>query len=296
MDERSVRYTLGGLWILDGLLQLQPLMFTMSMIAAVLVPVQSGEPRWVIDLIGFVINLGTRHLYVFNFSIAAVQIGVGLAVILAGTSLWPYLASFAWSLAIWVAGQAFGSLMGGQTTLWQGAPGSAVLYALVTWAAWPRPDPRRRIWITRSLSAIWALGALLQLQPAFFTTNALSQAILQNTGGQPVWLQWLLNASGGVIAAHPVFWTIALAVFEAAIAIGIWFPRTRRAGLAVSVLGAAAAWVLGQTFGMFFTWMATDPNSAPLLGILAAYCWPRRPARAGDRPVATGGGQCQGAA
>ena len=37
---------------------------------------------------------------------------------------------------------------------------------------------------------------------------------------------------------------------------------------------AAVIWVIGQAFGMILTGSATDPNSGPLLALLAMAYWP----------------------
>jgi hypothetical protein len=44
--------------------------------------------------------------------------------------------------------------------------------------------------------------------------------------------------------------------------------------------------VLGEAMGAPFQGMATDPNSAPLLALLAAAFWPARAAVAETREVA----------
>jgi hypothetical protein len=43
---------------------------------------------------------------------------------------------------------------------------------------------------------------------------------------------------------------------------------------------AAVLWVFGQAFGEIMTGGATDPNSAPLLALLALAYWPPRAAPA----------------
>ena len=64
---------------------------------------------------------------------------------------------------------------------------------------------------------------------------------------------------------------------------------------------AAFIWVFGEAFGQILTGGATDPNSAPLLALLALAYWP--PATAGpqahrpqeaDRPPAMAAGQAEG--
>jgi hypothetical protein len=43
----------------------------------------------------------------------------------------------------------------------------------------------------------------------------------------------------------------------------------------VAVAVAALMWAVGQDFGGIFTGVGTDPNTGPLLALLAAVYWPR---------------------
>jgi hypothetical protein len=72
--------------------------------------------------------------------------------------------------------------------------------------------------------------------------------------------------------------SIVLAALLAAIAASVWAPVTGfvRAGLCAAVVLAAVYWVCGQALGMPFMGMATDPNSGPLLALLACAFWPVR--------------------
>lgn len=52
--------------------------------------------------------------------------------------------------------------------------------------------------------------------------------------------------------------------------------RYARAMLVLAMVTAAVIWVFGQAFGMIFTGSGTDPNSGPLLALLAITYWPAR--------------------
>jgi len=60
----------------------------------------------------------------------------------------------------------------------------------------------------------------------------------------------------------------------------------RRAALTLAAVVALVTWVVGQNLGGIFTGAGTDPNSGPLLVLLAAAYWPASsgagPARAGQ--------------
>ena len=56
---------------------------------------------------------------------------------------------------------------------------------------------------------------------------------------------------------------------------GIVWGGTARPALVLAVVLALFIWVAGEDFGGILTGHATDPNSGPLLILLAAACWPR---------------------
>ena len=79
--------------------------------------------------------------------------------------------------------------------------------------------------------------------------------------------------------------SIVLAAACALVAAGVWLPRpAARATLVLALVVAAAIWVVGQAFGMILAGGATDPNSGPLLALLALAYWPAKQRQArGER-------------
>ena len=68
-----------------------------------------------------------------------------------------------------------------------------------------------------------------------------------------------------------------LAVLLGLIAVGVFLPAPFvRAAIVPAVALAAALW-LAQGMGELFTGMATDPESGPLLALLALSFWPAVP-------------------
>lgn len=273
---------LAGLWILDGLLQLLPRMYTMFMVQSVLRPPTIGEPTWLAHLTQAILVLGTARLGAFNLTLAAIQVGLGLALLIRGRDRsWPHWLSLIWCVCVWIFGEAFGGLLTGQASLVTGAPGSVALYAVLTWAAWPlRPPsddlPGRRRGVTAALASTWTLGAILQAFPVFFTASGLSQLLLGNANSdQPAWLNALMRWGAAHLAADPLSANILLIAAMALTAVGIWMGGwPRRVALLASAAFAVLLWVFGQAFGMLLMAMTTDPNTAPLLVALAWFAWP----------------------
>src|SRR5260370_41035521 len=71
--------------------------------------------------------------------------------------------------------------------------------------------------------------------------------------------------------------------------------RAARAVLVLAVAVAALIWVAGENFGGVFTGSGTDPNSGPLLALLAAAYWPRAAGLRRAGATRTGDGRAGGA-
>jgi plastocyanin len=94
--------------------------------------------------------------------------------------------------------------------------------------------------------------------------------------GEPAWIQSIDHLGATLLAGRGTGVSIVLATLFALVALGIMAPtRLRRAALVLAMVLAALIWIFGQDFGALATGRATDPNSGPLL-ILVAWCyWPR---------------------
>ena len=281
MGAAGARRVLAGLWVLDGLLQLLPRMFTMFMVQSVLRPPVLGEPTWLAHITQAILIGTSQHLVVFNLALAAVQVGLGIALLVqGGDRTWPYWCSLVWCAGVWVFGEALGGILTGQGSLVTGAPGAVVLYAVLTWAAWPESRPGgsrcRRRSVAAVLAGLWAFGAVLQAFPALFTAAGLSEMLLGNANSyQPQWVNALMRWGAAGLGAHPVAANASLIVILTMIGAGIGAgDRLRRIALAGSIVLSTLAWVFGQAFGMLLMAMTTDPNSAPLFVVLALYVWP----------------------
>jgi hypothetical protein len=105
-----------------------------------------------------------------------------------------------------------------------------------------------------------------------------------------------------VLAHQGLIASIVLAVALIVIAVGVFLPPAlARSALILALVVAAFIWVFGEAFGQILAGTATDPNSAPLLALLALAYWPpataagpqaRRPQA--DGPPAVAAGQAEG--
>lgn len=273
---RRIQLALGILWLLDGLLQLQPSMFSRAFVTTVLLPSAADNPGFVAGPISAAARLLAPHIVVFNALFAAVQLGIGIALV-SGRQVRAALAtSLAWSLGVWWLGEGFGGLLGGAASPISGAPGAVALYGIAALLAWP---PRRSaladsvgVFSVRAARAVvglvWVLGAALLLQPANLAAHALSSQLVAGAAGEPAWLAAPVRALARLLGSRGTPVTLALIVTMLAVAIGLGTGRYLGAVIPLAVALALGIWWFGQGLGGIATGSATDPNSAPLLILL----------------------------
>jgi len=277
---------LAGLWLLDGLLQLQPYMFTKNFAAQTIAVTAQGNPGWVAHPITWAAGLIQNHAIAANTAFAAIQLALGVGIAYRPTRRIALACSVAWAGSVWLFGEGLGGLLTGSANPLTGAPGSALLYALAAILLWPT-DQRgafpaagalgaraaRIIW-----SVLWIGLAGLSLLPANRAPGAFVVAMTGGmmSDGEPHWYTSMQDHVSKLTLGHDLAIAITLAVLLALIAASLWAPRPRlvRAGLIAAAAIGGVYWVFGQAFGMPFMGMATDPNSGPLLALLAVCFWP----------------------
>lgn len=296
LSQKRLLQLLGALWLIDGIFQLQPQMFTMKMVDSVLAPIIQGQPLPLVASLNWIIAIITQHLTQTNLLIAAVQILIGGALI-AGSRRYPSSnlvkgalgISIVWSLIVWYGGEGMSMLLTGQASMLTGAPGAVLLYALLALVLYPRreqtaeEDPvgiLSRQQLRWCLAEFWFFAAMMQLQPFWWQAGQISQAI-GGMSGQGGWnslfidpiLNWLAQYTGG--AEIPL--NIALILVFIGLGMGMLMLKDEHVRwlLALSVAISFVIWWGAQGFGMIFTGMATDFNSGLLVIVMALACWPR---------------------
>lgn len=292
VSPRFLRRALGGLWLLDGLLQLQPAMFTRTLISQIMEPAVQGQPALMVSVMQPMINLIAHHIVPFNAAIAVIQITLGVCL-LRGWFVRPViLASIAWSLAVWCGGEGMGMLLTGQASALTGAPGAVLLYALLGAAAYPRdltPRPNATGASTGTdpfggrmqlaLAGFWALAAALQIQPYWWQPGQIARAVLAVEGRGTLngsllgpSLQWFAGGASNT----EIILNIAFIFAALGLATGLTVVRPERARplLIASMILSVVIWWATQAFGQLLSGAATDVNSGPPLVLLAIACWP----------------------
>src|ERR1700722_6538027 len=294
---RALQLALAGLWLLDGVLQYQPAMFTPAF-SRMLAASAAGNPAVIARPITWDATLVGHHLALLNAVFATIQLLLGLGIAFRPTARIALAASVLWSLGVWWFGEGLGGVLNGGASPLNGAPGAVILYALLAVLLWPAdrevpaPFVAARAVGTHVARALWAV---LWLSLAYFALTPDNRApqgvngmIAGMESGEPVWLQDLQKGAASLVADQGLASSIGLAVALVLIAVGVYLPATiAKATLVLAIVVAALIWVFAQALGGILAGGATDVNSGPLLALLALAYWPRRtvPATLATTPV-----------
>ena len=278
ITRRGVQVGLGVLWLVDAALQMQPFMFTAEFARQVLAPAGQGQPTWVVGPVDFFAGLITAHPAPLNTAFVLAQLALGIGFLLPRLVRPAIVGSLAWSAALWWFSEGLGGLASGHVSLVTGAPGAVLLYAVLALAAWPAIDHRNapgpameRVagWFPTSWAILWIGGGLLQLLPDQRGTAALRDQI-GSTDGVPGWLASLHHDAGAVLSHGGNVPFIALVAVMALVGLaGLAGRPWRMAAAVVGAVAATAFWVLGQNIGQLYSGQATDPNTGPIIVLMA---------------------------
>jgi len=292
---RALQLALGALWLLDGMLQFQPSMFGRGF-PQMLAGSAQGNPAVVARPITWSAGLIGHHVVALNAIFAAIQLLLGLGIAWRPAVKVALAGSVTWSLAVWWLGEGLGGVLAGTASPVDGAPGAVLLYGLLAVLLWPadrhsadrgpadrRPADRgraapftaaravgRRV-AQASWLVVWLSLAALALLPA---SRAVGRTIADTTPGEPAWLAWTDAHVATAVTRHGLLAAVVLAVVFVVVASGTFLPhRAARAAIVLAVAVAAALW-LAQGLGGILTGSATDPDTGPLLALLALAFWP----------------------
>jgi hypothetical protein len=298
---RRLQLALGALWLLDAILQYQPVMFTRAF-SQMLAAAAPGNPAFVSQPVIWDARLVGQHPTGLNAAFATIQLLLALGIAWRPTVRLALGASVVWALSVWWLGEGLGGVLAGTASPVGGAPGPAVLYALLAVLLWPRDrgnatapagDPPAPFVAARAVGApaaralwliVWASLACFALLPANRAPQRLHDMLSGAAGGEPAWLASISQHGAAFLAHQGLAASAVLAALFAVIAIGVYLPPSAaRATLAVATVLAAAIWVAGQALGGILTGSETDPGSGPLLILLVLAFWPAR--TAGGRTI-----------
>ncbi len=294
---RALQLVLAAVWLLDGVLQYQARMYSQAF-ARMLAAMADGNPSVIARPITWNAALVGQHLVLLNTVFATIQLLLGLGIAFRPTVRAALAASVVWSVAVWWLGEGLGGVLNGGANPLSGAPGAVIVYALIAVLLWPagRLGTLAHFAAARAIGAhaarglwlvLWLSQAYFMLTPANRGPQATSAMIIEMEGGEPGWLVALLRGAASLTARQGAATSVVFAAVFVLIAVGVYLPAPAvRATLTLALVTSAVIWVFAQALGTIIASGSTDPNSAPLLALLALAYWPTRAAaRAAREPA-----------
>ena len=300
---RTLQLALATVWLLDGALQLQPFMFTSGPkgFSGMLAGTAGGNPRWVSSSIIWNSSVVGHHVVAADTLFALMQLAIGFGIAWRATVRPALAASMVWCALVWWFGEGLGGVLRGTGIPLGGGPGAVLFYGLLAVLLWPadRPGPGcafvagRAVGATVAMamwSVLWVGMAVLGLLGTGRSPQGVHDLITALDQGQPGWLQFIDRHAAALVDGRGLAVAVVFATLGVAVGAGIWLPR-RGAQVAVvtAVVIAVVIWIVGEDFGMILAGGATDPNSGPVLLLIALAYWPladvRRDRTADRSPV-----------
>lgn len=231
ITRRHLQIGLGLLWLLDAGLQAQPYMFSRGFAHDIIGPAGDGQPVAVAAPVHWAASVVASHPVLTDTGFVAVQAALGVLLLWRRSARLALAGSIAWGLMIWWLGEGIGGVAGGVSLL-EGSPGAALLYAAVAVVAWPAHDGADQPVAERTVTILWV---------------AL----------------WIAGAALGSPSPALVGLYVLVALWAVLGGAWRWLSAIMGAGIAIG------AWVTVQSFGELASGQSTDPNTAPLIVLLA---------------------------
>lgn len=218
---RKLRLALAASWLLDGILQYQPFMFSRSF-PMMLTGTAQGNPRPVAGPITWSAGIIAHHLMLANAVFATIQVALGIAIAYRRTTKAALAASVVWAACVWWLGEGFsGLLTSSGAGPFSGAPGAVILYALLAVVSWPvRLQVARVLWII-----LWMGEEVCALLPASRSPDGISNdfASAASLRGLPG-AGWIDTRLASALAGHGLAASIIVAIACGAIALSVNLP------------------------------------------------------------------------
>ncbi len=301
LTRRNTQIALGIFWLIAGILQLQPDMFTKKFIDLNILSNSLGQPAFIYDPMNFFIHIFLLSPIVFNIIIILIQLTIAFLIFnKKRVKIGLYLSIF-WGLFVWYVGEGLGGLFlkGGNATLLMGAPGAAFFYVVLALSVMPRKKDKLYpdYWLIFVWAIVWVGLGISQLLPTNSSLLNMQSMIIQNAHNAPRWistidthvvkfLSYIGNnhkiyktdsniQMGGMgtnyISGARGYWLVViLAMLEIVIGLMVFIGRIqRRILLIVGIILSLCFWLIGQSLGQIYSGYASDLNTAPLLILFA---------------------------
>jgi cytochrome oxidase Cu insertion factor (SCO1/SenC/PrrC family) len=281
-----LRFAFGCIWLFDGILQFQPAM-PLGLANEVVKPTVAGAPSWLRPFQMHAIHLWNAHPVALATGTAWIQIGIGLALLVANGSFGRMAAVVAagWSGLIWLIGNGAGGAFAPAASILFGWPGATLFYFIAAvWIALPPGYFAKYFskFVLRAVALILAIAIVLQALPSagFWhggNSNAMTAMTRTMTGtAQPHALSWIVLHVGTLAGTLGGGFNVIVILWLAVCAAGLWYASTHSVNWPITVLivGCVFFWITGEDLAIFGG-VGTDINSLIPMAVLA---WCSRPA------------------
>jgi len=258
--------------------------------------VASGNPSVVAHTITWNASIVYHQPVLTNALFALIQFLIAFGIVYPRTVRPALALSVVWALGVWWFGEGAGGVFLGTATPFGGGPGGVLFYAVLAALLWPREGSDEPFVAARAVGAraakiiwavVWGLLALLAVVGSGRQPQALHDLVSGLASGQPGWLAHIDKVSAGFFLHHGTTAAILLAIACVLTAASIYLsPQFLRFMIVITAVVFAAIWVAVQNLGGILAGGATDPNSGPLVILLALLYWPV-PSKAGSGQLAS---------
>lgn len=285
-----LRYGFGFLWLVDGLLQAQPTMFSPDFYAnypnnimeSLLQSVADGQPAWLADAIYWGARVWGQHPVWSNLLAIAVQLAIGFFMLVRVPKKFEQIVLFisiVWALIIWFFGEGMGGVFAG-SSYFDGWPGAALLYAITAgFLLLPErllSTARLRLTLRWGLSVYWLIMAAIQALPdtGFWQgEQMMNQFANTATLPQPRLLSVPIQHFSIFSSHHPLVWNSIFVGLMFLLSIYYAMDLHHRLFSAVVFVWLAWSWWFGQDFGGVYSGMGTDFNSIAVIILWTITSW-----------------------
>lgn len=284
--QRTFQLLLATVWLLDAVLQIQPFMFTKGTngFSGMLNGLAPGNPSVVYHTITWNASIVYHQPILTNTLFALIQFLIGFGIAFKRT-LRPALGlSIVWSLGVWWFGEGAGGLFTGAATPFGGGPGGVLFYAVLAVLLWPSEGSNRPFVAARTVgvtaskviwAVTWGVLAILSVVGQGRQPQALHDLVAGLNSGQPGWLAHIDKVSESFFLQHGGTAAVLLAVMCVLAGLSVYLsPSFTQFMIVMVIVVFAIIWVAVQNFGGILAGGATDPNSGPLVILLALIYWP----------------------
>jgi len=246
----------------------------------------SGNPGFVARTVTWNASIVSHQPVVTNALFALIQFVIAFGIVYPRTVRPALALSIVWALGVWWFGEGAGGVFLGAATPFGGGPGGVLYYAVLAVLLWPHQGPDEPFVAARAVGVraarliwvgVWGLLAVLTVVGSGRRPTALHDLVTRVESGQPGWLAHIDKVSAPFLLHHGTATAILLAAVcalaGASIYMAPWFMRLM---IVVVCVAFAAIWIAVENLGGILAGGATDPNSGPLVLLLALLYWPSR--------------------